>query len=78
MVCPKCGSDNVNVQAVSEVKTKHKGCLYWLFIGWYVEPILWLCFTIPMLFAKLFGSKKVHTKVKSYAVCQNCGNRWKV
>ena len=35
MVCPKYGSDNVNVQMIteSELKTKHHGILYWFFIG---------------------------------------------
>ena len=79
MVCKKCGSSNVNVQAVSNVRTKGKGCLYWLFIGWWLEPIMWLLLTIPMLFFKLFGGKgKVRTKVESHAVCQNCGYLWKI
>lgn len=79
MICPKCGSGNVNVQVVGITKSKGKGCMYWLFIGWWLETILWLCLTIPMLFAKLFGGgKKVKTKVQSHAVCQNCGHSWKV
>lgn len=79
MLCPRCNSTNVNVQAVSNVRTKGKGCLYWLFIGWWLELILWLFLTIPMLFFKLFGGKgKVRTNVETYAVCQNCGNRWRV
>lgn len=77
MVCPKCGSTNVNVQAVGVTKTKKKGCLYWLFIGWWLEMFLWLVLTLPMLIVKLFGHKKVDTKVKSFAVCQNCGHQWK-
>ena len=79
MDCPKCGSSNVCVQAVSNTKTHGKGCMYWLFIGWWLEPFLWLCLTLPMLFAKLFGSKgKIKTKVESYAICQNCGHKWKI
>ena len=79
MTCPKCGSNNVNVQAVAHVKTKGKGCLYWLIIGWWLELLLWAFLTIPMIFAKLFGGKgKVKTKVKSHAVCQNCGYSWKI
>ena len=35
MVCKKCGSDKVTVQAVTEVKTKKHGILWWLFIGWW-------------------------------------------
>ena len=79
MKCPKCGSENVNVQAVSNTRTKGKGCAYWLFIGWWLELLMWLFLTIPMLLGKLFGSKgKVRTKVESHAVCQNCGYRWKI
>ena len=49
MTCPKCGSENVDVQLFQETKgkttkTKTKtravtqrghGCLWWLFIGWW-------------------------------------------
>ncbi len=80
MQCPKCGSTNVNVQMVSEsqLKNKHKSILYWIFIGWWWRPILWVCLTIPMLLGSLFGHKKqkLVTKHKSMAVCQNCGNSW--
>ena len=79
MKCPKCGSENVSAQAVSNTRTKGKGCIYWIFIGWWLELFLWLFLTLPMLFAKLFGGKgKVKTKVESHAVCQNCGYRWKI
>jgi len=57
---------------------KKKGCLYWLIIGWWLRPILWLYFFIPMLFLKLFGRNKVQTNIQSTAVCQSCGNSWKV
>lgn len=78
MICPKCGSENVNVQAVAHVSTKKKGCLYWC-IGWWLELIMWFFLTIPMLIGKMFGGKgKVKTKVKSHAVCQNCGHQWKI
>lgn len=29
MKCKKCGSENVQVQAVTTTKTKHRGCLGW-------------------------------------------------
>lgn len=75
--CPKCGSDNVNVQTVAHVKSKGKGCLYWLLIGWWFEFFMWLFFTIPMIIVKIFGRKKTQTKMKTYAVCQHCGHTWK-
>ena len=78
MECPKCKGNNVNFQAVSIVKTSGKGCLYWLFIDLWLEPFIWLFFTIPMLFIKLFsGSRNIKTQVKSYGVCQECGHKWK-
>lgn len=52
--CPQCGSQNVNVQVASLVQHKKKGCIYRLFIGWWLELLLWLCLTIPMLLFKLF------------------------
>ena len=35
MKCPKCGSENVNVQMVTDtkLKNKHHSLIYWLFIG---------------------------------------------
>jgi hypothetical protein len=70
MVCPKCGSKNIQIQVVSEMKKR--GCLTVLFY------ILLLC--IPVigwiaLFALLRGRK---SEQHSEAVCQSCGKRWKV
>lgn len=69
MTCPKCGSQNVNVQAVAE--QKKRGCLGALM--WILLAIctFGLIIIIPMITKK--GSK-----TRNYAVCQNCGNRWKV
>lgn len=82
MNCPKCGSANVNVQMVSEskLKNKHKGLIYWLIIGWWLEPLLWIFLTVPMILCSLFGHKKqkLVTKHKSVAVCQDCGNSWNI
>jgi len=69
MICPKCGSDRVNVQAVAE--RKKRGCLMslvWILLAiCTLGAVIW----IPLLIRK--GSK-----TKAYAVCQNCGNMWKV
>jgi len=78
MTCPKCKSESVTVQAVAITKNKGKGCIYWLIIGWWLEPLLWIFLTIPMLLCALFGGKRVKTKVKNVAVCQACGNRWNI
>lgn len=80
MKCPKCGSDDISVQAVTEVFEKRKkGCAYWIVIGWWWEIISWIVFGIWKLLVVLFGKKtKVVSKTGSVAVCQNCGHRWKV
>ena len=80
MKCPKCRSENVEIQMVSEVKEKRKkGILYWIFIGWWWEPILWVFLTIPKLIFTIFGRKtKVVTEVKKIAICQDCGHSWEI
>lgn len=80
MKCPKCGSENVLIQAVNEVKLKdaHHGCIWWVFVGWWWIPVKWLFFTFPAILSKMFGHKKQRAvnNQKSVYVCQNCGNRW--
>lgn len=68
MVCPKCGSSNVNVQIVAE--QKKRGCL--MSIVWIILAICTLgaIIWIPLLIRK--GSK-----TRAYAVCQNCGYKWR-
>lgn len=82
MQCPKCNSENVNVQIVSDVrsKTDHHSIIWWLLVGWWWIPVKWLFLTIPALFAKIFipKRKKVVTKQINMYVCQNCGHSWKV
>ena len=73
MVCPKCGSGNVNVQAVTNVKTKHRGC-----IGWALWLLLAICTIGLILIIPLITNSKTKSKTHSEAVCQNCGKRWKV
>ena len=80
MKCPVCGSENVNVQIVTEteLKNKHHGVVWWLCIGWWWVPILWLFFTIPALIIKIFAPKKQNLKQRNETVrvCQNCGHKW--
>lgn len=80
MTCPKCGSENVSVQMVTEVKEKRKkGVLYWLLVGWWWEPLAWLFLTLPKLIIALFGrKKKVVSKTRKMAVCQSCGHTWEI
>lgn len=68
MNCPKCGSNNVSVQAVNEVKGR--GCLgsaIWILLAIFTCGLILL---IPLL-------TKSKGKTKTYAICQNCGHRWK-
>lgn len=81
MKCPKCKSENVSVQMVTETTLKEKkhGFIWWICVGWYWIPFKWLFLTVPALFIKIFSPKKYKTKVmhKSMCVCQSCGHHWK-
>lgn len=82
MKCPKCKSENVTVQMVSETKLKEKkhGIFWWIFIGWWWLPVKWIFLTLPALIVKIFAPKKYKTETihKSMAVCQDCGYSWVV
>lgn len=82
MKCPKCGSENVTVQVVTETELKEKkhGAIWWLCVGWWWIPIKWLVFTLPALIIAIFKPKKYKTKThsKKVAVCNNCGKSWNV
>ncbi|MBN1071539.1 hypothetical protein DVV81_10220 [Clostridium botulinum] len=78
MKCKKCGSEIINVQAVTHIQNKHKGIIYWLFIGWWLEMMLWLFLTIPKLIFELFKPNRIKSKTHSEAICQNCGYRWEI
>lgn len=78
--CKKCGSPNVRVEVINQVKLKnrHHGFFWWLCIGWWWVPIKWICFTGWALLFKIFGHKKQKTVNKQHKVyiCQNCGYTW--
>lgn len=81
MTCPKCHSDNVNVQMVTEtklVKKRRHGIVWWLLVGWWWVPIWWLFFTLPALIVSMIRPKNYATEVKhhSMCVCQSCGHHW--
>lgn len=85
MICPKCGSENVNVQVVSETSLykKKKGVLWWLLVGWWwwiVDLCLWIFMTIPRLIVQILKPTHYATKTEhqSMCVCQNCGYSWRV
>ena len=70
MVCPKCGSNNVNVQIVSQ--TKNRGCFTILIYILLALTIIGI--PIMILIAILRGKK---TTNKKFNVCQNCGHTWR-
>lgn len=82
MQCPRCGSNNVNVQMITETQLKdaHHSCLWWIFIGWWWEAILWIFLTFPKLIFTIFGHKKQRLEQRhvKMCVCQDCGHSWQV
>lgn len=81
MTCPKCQSENVQAQIVSEtkLKTKHHSFVWWFFVGWWWETLMWLVFTIPKLIFTIFRPKKYKAKTihETMWICQSCGYHWK-
>lgn len=81
MVCPKCKSNNVTAQIVTDtqLKNKHHGFFWWIFIGWWWIPVKWIVFTVPALIVKIFAPKrqKLVQKHSSMWVCHNCGHSWR-
>ena len=79
MKCIKCSSENVNIQAVTITKSSsHHSLVYWVCVGWWLEPIVWICLFLPKLVYELFKPNRIKSKTHSEAICQNCGYRWKV
>lgn len=84
MVCPKCKSENVSIQAISITESVNgHGIIWWICVGWwwmFIKLMGWLMFGLFMLIPRLFSKNKtkIKSKVRNYAVCQNCGNKWKV
>lgn len=69
MKCKKCGSENVTMQSVAVQKKRGVfASILWILAGICTCGLLWL---IPLLTKK--GSK-----VKGYAICQDCAYQWKV
>ncbi len=73
LTCPKCGSTNITVQAVTEVGTKRRGCL-----GWMVWLLLAACTLGLIIIIPLITNSKTISKTHTEAICQSCGKRWRV
>lgn len=82
MKCPNCGSENVNIQMVTdtEIKNKHHSVIWWIFVGWWWIPFKWLFLTLPALIVKIFAPKrqKVKQTHRKVCICQNCGHSWEI
>ena len=78
MTCPRCGSNHVDVQAVSMVRNRPHGLFYWLFFGWLIDLLLWIFWTIPRLIIAIVFPRRTTTRIRSEAVCQRCGRHWRV
>ena len=82
MTCPKCKNENVTVDVKTETnfKKKHHGLLYWICIGWWLQPFMWIFLTLPMLIISIFKPDryKVKTSSKKIAICQSCGYSWEI
>lgn len=79
MKCPKCGSENVQVQLVEEgQQTNKKGIGFGGHINNSARGFMALC-TLGMsnlFWKKSKGTNKTKTINSTVGICQNCGNTW--
>lgn len=75
MTCKKCGSDNINIQIVSNEVKKKRGWKYWLLFGWLIDLASWFLLFFWRLVYAIFRKKTKMVNSKQ-AICQNCGNTW--
>lgn len=84
--CPKCGSQNVNIQVIQEnhgvtsvtktkgkIKQKKHGLLWWLTIGWWwwiIDIFLWI-FLFPFRLAAGLLKKKKYKKSETSVTKQH-------
>jgi uncharacterized Zn finger protein len=73
MICPKCSSENVLTHVVTDVKTKHRGC-----IGWCLWILLAICTFGLILIIPLLTNSSIKSNQKTMAICQNCGYTWEI
>lgn len=80
MICPKCGSQNVNVQIIQTGgKTKKKGNGVGGHVNNAARGITAVC-TLglsTLVWKKSKGGEKTTFQNESVCICQNCGNSWK-
>ena len=79
--CPKCGSEYLIFQDSPKLKKKNKRIVWWLVIGWWqwiIEFFQWILTALPILIIKRLDPANSNITKNSYAVCQYCGNTWRV
>lgn len=80
MICPKCGSQNVNVQIIQTGgKTKKKGNGVGGHVNNAARGITAVC-TLGLsnlVWKKSKGGEKTTFQNESVCICQYCGNSWK-
>lgn len=69
MMCPKCKSENVDIQVIEERKKTGFFTIIWYII--LACTVLGLLILIPILLRK-------KTRTVTYAVCKDCGKRWEI
>ena len=77
MVCPKCGSENVQVsseQVGAKTKSRGMGCL-WTIGRW---TLIICTLGLWLLIGRRKGTGKTKFKHQTVAICQNCGYKWNV
>ena len=74
LTCPRCQSHEIEVQVVPNVRIKHRGILMWMF--WILIAIFTL--GIILLIIPLITNTKTQSKFENVAVCQHCGQTWKL
>lgn len=86
-ICPKCGSNSIEMQIMQEnqgsttksvSKTKYKekrhGCLWWLCIGWWwwmIDLFIWIFAFIPRVLLHIGRKKKYTGTTKSVSKTKN-------
>lgn len=73
MNCPRCGSDKVTVQVVTDSsRVRKRGCL------WGLGRMLLVVCTCGLWLLIGKSKEKVNVQNHKEAICQNCGNSWTV
>lgn len=78
--CPRCKSENITMDTV--VETRSRGIIKILLYVILILIALCLCVIFPwvgiiLLIVILLLAFRKRSRTVTYAVCQNCGKRWK-